>query len=104
MQEENPGEEKPAEPVESAAEPVEPTPEVPAEPMEPTPEVPAEPTTLMEPPTPKKTIRNRKPKQAAAPSIVMPEIDDRFWATLLRTQREAERATKLQRISEFNLL
>ena len=96
MEEEKPGEEKPAEPaepMESAAEPVEPTP---AEPAEPTP---------MEPPTPKpKTIRNRRPKKAAAPSIVMPEIDDKFWATLLRTQREAERATKLQRISEFNLL
>ena len=103
MQEENPGEEKPAEPVESAAEPVEPV-ESAAEPMESAPAEPAEPTTLMEPPTPKKTIRNRKPKQAAAPSIVMPDIDDRFWATLLRTQREAERATKLQRISEFNLL
>ena len=57
----------------------------------------------MEPPTPK-TIRHRKPKKAAAPSIVMPEIDDKFWATLLCSQREAERATKLQRISEFNLL
>ena len=77
---------------------------------EPTPEevpVEEEPTPpLEEPPTPKpKTVRIRKPpKAAAAPSIVVPEIDDRFWATLLRTQREAERATKLQRISEFNLL
>ena len=73
--------------------------------MEPMESAPAEPveSTPMEPPTPK-TIRNGKPKKAAAPSIVMPEIDDRFWATLLRTQREAERATKLQRISEFNLL
>ena len=82
----------------------EPTPEeVPAE-EEPTP-------SLEEPPTPKlkpKTVRIRKPPKAAAaaatPSIVVPEIDDKFWATLLRTQREAERATKLQRISEFNLL
>ena len=51
-------------------------------------------------------MRLRKPKpapKASAPSIVVPEIDDKFWATLLRTQREAERATKLQRISEFNL-
>ena len=90
------GEEKPAEPVEPA--PVEPMeslpPAEPAEPVEPAP---------VEPPKPK-TIRIRKPKKAAAPSIVMPEIDDRFWASLLRTQREAERATKLQRISEFNLL
>ena len=95
MEEEKPGEEKPAEPaepVESAAEPVEPTPEVPVEP------------TPMKPPKPK-TVRIRKPKAAAAaPSIVVPEIDDKFWATLLRTQREAERATRLQRISEFNLL
>ena len=82
---------------------------------EPTPEeVPVEreeepPTpSLEEPPTPKpKTVRIRKPPKAAAaaaPSIVVPEIDDKFWATLLRTQREAERATRLQRISEFNLL
>ena len=93
MEDENPGEEKPAEePVEeSAAEPVEP--EVPVEPL---------PT---KPPAPK-TVRIRKPKAAtaAAPSVVVPDLDDRFWATLLRTQREAERATKLQRISEFNLL
>ena len=93
MEEEKPGEEKPAEPaepMESAAEPVEPTPAEPAEPVE--------------KPAPKpRVVRHRKPK-SAAPSIVMPEIDDRFWATLLRTQREAERATKLQRISEFNLL
>jgi len=78
---------------------------------EPTPEevpVEEEPTApLEEPPTPKlkpKTVRMRKPPKTAAPSIVVPEIDDKFWATLLRTQREAERATKLQRISEFNLL
>ena len=61
-----------------------------------------------EPEAPKpRAVRLRKPKSASkpsAPSIVMPEIDDKFWATLLRTQREAERATKLQRISEFNLL
>ena len=86
MEEEKPGEE-------------EPTPEeVPVE---------EEPTPLEEPPTPKpKTVRIRKPPKAAAaaPSIVVPEVDDKFWATLLRTQREAERATKLQRISEFNLL
>ena len=99
MEEEKPGEEMPAEepvepvePVESAAEPVEHTPEVPVEP------------TPMEPPKPE-TVRIRKPKAAAAaPSIVVPEIDDKFWATLLRTQREAERATRLQRISEFSLL
>jgi len=91
MEEENPGEEKPAE------EPVEPVePEEPVVPVEPTP---------TKPPAPK-TVRIRKPKAAtaAAPSVVVPDLDDRFWATLLRTQREAERATKLQRISEFNLL
>ena len=80
------GEEKPAE------EPVEESAEVPVEPL---------PT---KPPAPK-TVRIRKPKAAtAAPSVFVPDIDDKFWATLLRTQREAERATKLQRISEFNLL
>ena len=92
MEEEKP--EKPAEPEAVPETPVEPTPEAPEVPMEPTPRAP-------------KTIRNRKKREdgrAAVPSIVMPEIDDRFWASLLRTQREAEQATKLQRISEFNLL
>ena len=85
-----PVESAPAEPAEESAEPVEP-----AKPVE------------EEMPAPKpRAVRLRKPKipKASAPSIVMPEIDDRFWATLLRTQREAERATKLHRISEFNLL
>ena len=90
MEEENPGEEKPAE------EPVEPVePEEPVVPVEPLP---------TKPPAPK-TVRLRKPNAAtAAPSVVVPDLDEKFWATLLRTQREAERATKLQRISEFNLL
>jgi len=100
MEEDRP--EEPAEPAEKPVEAVEP-----AEPAGP-----AEPP--VEPPTPKpKTVRIRKPKPVenrardvrdADPHIVMPEIDDRFWANLLRTQRDAERATKLQRISEFNLL
>ena len=86
---------EPAEPVESApAEPAEKS----AEPVEP-----AEPVEEEIMPKPR-AVRLRKPRKASAPSIVMPEIDDRFWATLLRTQREAERATKLHRISEFNLL
>ena len=97
MEEDRP--EEPAEPAEKPVEAAEPA--EPAGPVEPA--GPAEPP--VEPPTPKpKTVRIRKPKAATAPSIVMPEIDDRFWANLLRTQREAERATKLQRISEFNLL
>ena len=67
-------------------------------------EVPVEPLPTKPPPAPK-TVRLRKPKAAtAAPSVVVPDLDEKFWATLLRTQREAERATKLQRISEFNLL
>ena len=51
-------------------------------------------------------IRARAPKaRAQAPSEPLTlEIDGTFWAGLLRTQREAERATRLQRISEFNLL
>jgi hypothetical protein len=59
-----------------------------------------------EPPAkaPAREVRIRKPRKASAPSIVIPEIDDRFWANLLATQRDAERATRLQRISEFNLL
>ena len=55
---------------------------------------------------PPKVVKVRKPrtKKTAAPTIAIPDIDDKFWAGLLRTQREAERATKLQRISEFSLL
>ena len=80
-------------------------PEEPAEPAEPTePEKPTEPVEPVEKPAPKpRVVRLRKPK-SAPPSVALPEIDDKFWANLLRTQREAERATKLQRISEFNLL
>ena len=55
---------------------------------------------------PPKVVKVRKPrtKKTTAPAIAIPDIDDKFWAGLLRTQREAERATKLQRISEFSLL
>ena len=55
---------------------------------------------------PPKVLKVRKPraKKTAAPTIAIPDIDDKFWAGLLRTQREAERATKLQRISGFSLL
>ena len=58
-------------------------------------------------PSPGRPLKVRKPrtKKTAAPTIAIPDInDDKFWAGLLRTQREAERATKLQRISEFSLL
>ena len=94
MEEDRP--EEPAEPTE----PEKPTePEEPAVPMEP-----AEPVEPVEKLAPKpRVVRLRKPK-SAPPSVALPEIDDKFWANLLRTQREAERATKLQRISEFNLL
>ena len=55
---------------------------------------------------PPNVVKVRKPrtKKTTAPTIMVPEINDNFWAGLLRTQREAERATKLQRISEFSLL
>ena len=87
MEEEKPADE-PAEPAEPAEKPAD-------ESVEPVEDVPPKP----------RAVRLRKPKASASgPSIVTPEIDDRFWATLLRTQREAERATKLQHISEFNLL
>ena len=69
------------------------------EPMEPL-ETPQDTTTTPIP----ETVRTRKPKKAATPSVVIPEMNDQFFANLLRTQREAERATRLQRISEFNLL
>ena len=68
------------------------------EPMEPL-ETPQDITT-----TETETVRTRKPKKAATPSVVIPEMNDQFFANLLRTQREAERATRLQRISELNLL
>ena len=101
MEEDRP--EEPAEPTEpeKPTEPAEPTePTEPAEPAEPV-ERPAPP---VERPAPKpRVVRLRKPK-STPPSVALPEIDDKFWANLLRTQREAERATKLQHISEFNLL
>jgi len=77
---------EPAEPVE-ATEPVEPV--VPAEPK------------------PRRIRATRAPKaraQAAPSEPLTLEIDGTFWAGLLRTQREAERATRLQRISDFKLL
>ena len=73
--------------------------EAPAEAPEPV-EAP-EATEAVEPPKPRRT-RARKALPSGPPS--MPEIDGAFWAGLLRTQREAERATRLQRISKFNLL
>ena len=82
--------------------PADPEPVEATEPVEPTEAeavVPAEPKP--------RRIRARAPKapaRAQAPEPSMPEIDGAFWAGLLRTQREAERATRLQRISEFNLL
>jgi len=85
-------------------EPLEPVPAESAEPTEP-----VEATEPVEPmpaePKPRR-IRARAPKaRAQAPSEPLTlEIDGTFWAGLLRTQREAERATRLQRISEFNLL
>ena len=54
-------------------------------------------------PTPKpRTVRIRKPRPAS--QVVVPEINERFWANLLRTQRAAEHATRLQRISDFQLM
>ena len=71
-----------------------------AEPMDPPTE-----EAMMEPPTPMpKTVRIRKPRSMASQQVVVPEIDDRFWASLLQTQRSAAHATRLQRLSEFSLL
>ena len=99
MEEEKPAEEpeKPAEPADKPLEPAEPAEKPADESVEPVEDV---------PPAPKpRAVRLRKPKaKASAPSIVVPEINDKFWATLLRTQREAERATKLLHISKFNLI
>ena len=69
------------------------------EPMEPL-ETPQDTTTTPKP----KTVRTRKPKKVATPSVVIPEMSEVFFANLLRTQREAERATRLQRMNDFNLL
>ena len=80
-------------------------PEQSAVPMPPTPEEEEKPQeeAREEPP---KVVKVRKPrtKKTTAPTIMVPEINDKFWAGLLRTQREAERATKLQRISGFSLI
>ena len=93
--------EKPVEvPPTEAVEPEKPTEVPPTEPVEP-----EKPTEV--PTTESVTVRKvaaRKPRKASAPSVALPEIDNKFWANLLRTQREAERATRLQRMSEFNLL
>ena len=51
-----------------------------------------------------KVVRIRRPRAAAPAPLAIPEIDDRFWAELLSTQRHAERATRLQRISDFKLM
>ena len=72
------------------------------EPMEP-------PKGAMKPPPPTptpRTVRIRKPRMPSSSSqqVVVPEINDQFWAKLLQTQRSAEHATRLQRLSEFNLL
>ena len=93
MEEEKPAD-MPAEPAEPAEKPAEKPADESVEPVEDV------------PPAPKpRAVRLRKPKaKASAPSIVVPEINDKFWATLLRTQREAERATKLLHISKFNLI
>ena len=57
-------------------------------------------------PKPRRIRATRAPKaRAQAPSEPLTlDIDGTFWAGLLRAQREAERATRLQRISAFNLL
>jgi len=85
--------------VEEAAAPAE-------EPAETAPEEPAEES--MEPPPQPKTVRMRRNAQPRRPranaDVVLPEVNDRFWADLLRTQRDAERATRLQRMADFNLL
>ena len=87
--------------------------EVPAEaPEAPEPAEPVEATEPVEPveatePKPRRIRATRAPKaraQAAPSEPLTLEIDGTFWAGLLRTQREAERATRLQRISDFKLL
>ena len=89
--------------MESESTTMESIPEQSAVPVPPEEEKPQEEKPREEPP---KVVKVRKPraKKTAAPTIAIPEINDKFWAGLLRTQREAERATKLQRISEFSLL
>ena len=91
-------------------EPLEPVPTEPAEPAEPT--EPVEATEALEAvvpaePKPRRIRATRAPKARAQATPSEPltlEIDGTFWAGLLRTQREAERATRLQRISDFKLL
>ena len=51
----------------------------------------------------RRVVRIRK-KPPTKSTVAVPEIDDKFWASLLNTQRAAEKATRLQRISEFQLM
>ena len=69
-------------------------------------DVPEEPTKPPEEPPKPKTVRIRKPRSMASSSqqVVVTEINDAFWAKLLQTQRSAEHATRLQRLSEFSLI
>ena len=88
--------------MESESTTMESIPEQSSVPVPPTPEEEPQEEAREEPP---KVVKVRKPRtKTAAPTIAIPDIDDKFWAGLLRTQREAERATKLQRISGFSLL
>ena len=88
------GEPAEEEPKEQEAQPAEETPtEAPAQ-------APAE-----EPKPARRVVRIRKPPPAKKSTVAaVPEIDDKFWASLLNTQRTAEKATRLQRISEFQLM
>ena len=92
-----PGEEQSKE-EEQEAQPAEETPtaETPAE-------APAEEAPLPKPA--RRVVRIRKPPPTKKSTVAaIPEIDDKFWASLLNTQRTAEKATRLQRISEFQLM
>ena len=76
----------------------------PAEEETPPAETPAE-APAEEPKPARRVVRTRKPPPAKKSTVAaVPEIDDKFWASLLNTQRTAEKATRLQRISEFQLM
>ena len=88
---------------------------MPEKPTTTTEEVRETPTAIVEdsveppPPSPKSPVRiKRKLSEKKNPhmdrAIVIPEMDDHFFANLLRTQREAKKATRLQRIREFRIL
>ena len=86
------------EPVEQSEQPKEEQPRQEAQPAE------GEPPPAEAPSKPARHVVRSRKKPPTKSTVAVPEIDDKFWASLLNTQRAAEKATRLQRISEFQLM